>query len=610
MLESARSLLGDVYGYADFRPGQDVVIQSVLDGRDCLVLMPTGGGKSLCYQIPAMVRPGTGIVVSPLIALMQDQVDALRQMGVAAAFLNSTLPWFEQTEIANRVGNGDLDLLYLAPERLLQEDTLALLERSPVNLFAIDEAHCVSQWGHDFRQDYLGLHVLAGRFPGIPRLALTATADARTRSEIVTRLKLTKPARFVSGFDRPNIRYSVRIKTNANAQLLDFLDDHRGEAGIVYCLSRRKTESTAEMLRGAGHDALPYHAGLPNPLRARHQDRFLRDDGVVIVATIAFGMGIDKPDVRFVAHVDLPKSIEAYYQETGRAGRDDEPADAWMIYGLQDVVRLRQMLDESEADKQHKRIERTKLDALLGWCEITTCRRAALLRYFGDDPPEACGNCDVCLAPPKTWDGTVPAQKLMSCIVRTGQRFGAAHVIDVLRGKDTDKVRQHRHERLSTYGIGNDLAVNQWRSVLRQLVAGGYVRSDPARYNGLTLTSASRPLLRGEETLTLREETKIAKRERSPAKSRDDGFEIGLGDSALWEALRETRRTIAEEAGVPPYVVFHDTTLKELVRLRPDSPDAMLQVHGVGQAKLDRYGETFLAVITAHPPAESLLETV
>ena len=607
MLDPARSVLRDTFGYGDFRAGQEAVIQAVLEGRDCLVLMPTGGGKSLCYQIPAMVRPGTGVVVSPLIALMQDQVAALRQMGVAAAFLNSTLPWFEQTEIANRVGNGDLDLLYLAPERLLQEDTLALLERSPVNLFAIDEAHCVSQWGHDFRQDYLGLHVLAERFPGTPTLALTATADARTRSEIVSRLKLTKPARFVSGFDRPNIRYSVRIKTNANAQLLEFLDDHRGEAGIVYCLSRRKTEATAEMLRGAGHDALPYHAGLPNGLRAQHQDRFLREDGVVIVATIAFGMGIDKPDVRFVAHVDLPKSVEAYYQETGRAGRDDEPAEAWMIYGLQDVVRLRQMLDESEADEQHKRIERTKLDALLGWCEVTTCRRATLLRYFGDDPPPTCGNCDVCLAPPKTWDGTVPAQKLMSCIVRTGQRFGAGHVIDVLRGKDTAKVRQHRHERLSTYGIGDDLADNQWRSVLRQLVAGGYVRSDPARYNALTLTPISRPLLRGEVTLTLREETKIAKRARAPAKDRDDGFEIAAGDTALWEALRDTRRQIAEDAGLPPYVVFHDTTLKEFVRLRPDSPDAMLRVHGVGQAKLERYGEAFLEVIGAHPPGPSLL---
>ena len=607
MLDAALRVLSDVYGYGEFRPGQDAVIEAVLGDRDCLVLMPTGGGKSLCYQIPAIVRPGTGVVVSPLIALMQDQVAALRESGVAAAFLNSTLPWFEQTEIANRLSEGTLDLLYLAPERLLQEDTLSLLDRSAINLFAIDEAHCVSQWGHDFRQDYLGLDVLAERFPGIPRLALTATADARTRSEIVTRLRLRNPSRFVSGFDRPNIRYSVRIKTNANAQLIDFVEQHRGETGIVYCLSRRKTETVADMLADAGHQALPYHAGLPGGLRARHQNRFLREDGVVMVATVAFGMGIDKPDVRFVAHVDLPKSVEAYYQETGRAGRDGEHADSWMIYGLQDVVRLRQMLDESEADDQHKRVERTKLDALLGWCEVTTCRRAALLRYFGDDPPAMCGNCDVCLAPPKTWDGTVPAQKLMSCIVRTGQRFGAGHVIDVLRGKDTAKVRQHRHERLSTYGIGGDLADNQWRSVLRQLVAGGYVRSDPARYNALTLTPQSRPLLRGEETLTLREEAKLAKRARAPAKSRDDGFEVAGGDTALWDALREARRGIAEDAGLPPYVVFHDTTLKEFVRLRPDSPDAMLRVHGVGQAKLERYGEAFLAVIAAHPPEPSPL---
>ena len=609
MLDDARSVLRDTFGYAGFRPGQGAVVEAVLEGRDCLVLMPTGGGKSLCYQIPAMVRPGTGVVVSPLIALMQDQVAALRQMGVAAAFLNSTLPWPEQTEVADRLARGDLDLLYLAPERLLQEDTLALLGRTPINLIAIDEAHCVSQWGHDFRHDYLGLHVLGKRFPGIPRLALTATADARTRTEIVSRLELTNPACFVSGFDRPNIRYSVRIKTNANAQLLDFLDEHRGQAGIVYCLSRRKTETTAELLRNAGHDALPYHAGLPSTRRAEHQTRFLRDDGVVIVATIAFGMGIDKPDVRFVAHIDLPKSIEAYYQETGRAGRDDQPAEAWMIYGLQDVVRLRQMQDDSEADEEHKRVERTKLDALLGWCEVTTCRRATLLRYFGDDPPAACGNCDVCLAPPKTWDGTVPAQKLMSCIVRTGQRFGAGHVIDVLRGKDTEKVRQHRHQRLSTYDIGNDLTDNQWRSVLRQLVAGGYVRSDPARYNALTLTPLSRPLLRGELTLTLREETKIARRARAPAKDREDGFEIAAGDNAIWDALRETRRQIAEQAGVPPYVVFHDATLKEFVRLRPDSPDAMLRVHGVGQAKLERYGEAFIAVIAAHPPAALLPAT-
>ena len=601
MLDAARHTLRDVYGYTAFRRGQEAVIEAVLAGRDCLVLMPTGGGKSLCYQIPAMVLPGTGIVVSPLIALMQDQVAALRETGAAAAFLNSTLPWFEQTEIANAFARGTLDLLYLAPERLLQEDTLAMLERSPVNLFAIDEAHCVSQWGHDFRQDYLGLDVLAERFPRVPRLALTATADARTRAEIVSRLKLAKPARFVSGFDRPNIRYSVRLKANANTQLVAFVDDHRGEAGIVYCLSRKKVEATAELLRAQGHDALAYHAGLPNAMRGQHQARFLREDGVVIVATIAFGMGIDKPDVRFVVHVDLPKSIEAYYQETGRAGRDGEVAEAWMLYGLQDVVRLRQMVDGSESDEGHKRVERAKLDALLGWCEVTTCRRAALLRYFGDEPPSECGNCDVCLAPPKTWDGTVAAQKLMSCIVRTGQRFGAGHVIDVLRGKDTAKVQQHRHARLSTFGIGGDMGDNQWRSVLRQLVGLGYVRSDPGRFNALTLTPSARPLLRGEATLTLREETKIAKRARAPANTRDADFVIPSGDEALWDALRATRISLAQEAGVPPYVVFHDATLKEFVRVRPNTTDAMLDIHGVGQAKLDRYAQAFLAVIAAHP---------
>ena len=620
MLESARQILRDVYGYAAFRPGQEAVIAAALDGRDTLVLMPTGGGKSLCYQIPAQVQPGVGVVVSPLIALMQDQVAALRQAGVAAAFLNSSLTWEEQADTTALLASGGLDLLYLAPERLLREDTLAMLARTAIALFAIDEAHCVSQWGHDFRQDYLGLHLLAERFPQVPRMALTATADARTRAEIVHRLALRRPARFVSGFDRPNIRYSVRIKADANAQLLGFLDEHRGEPGIVYCLSRRKVEATAAMLREAGHDALPYHAGLPSYERASHQMRFLREDGVVIVATVAFGMGIDKPDVRFVVHVDLPGSMEAYYQETGRAGRDGEPAEAWMIYGLQDVVRRAQMVAESEADEAHKRIERDKLDALLGWCEITSCRRAALLRYFGDTTPAAddapttdgapsgCGNCDICLAPPKTWDGTVAAQKLMSCIARTGQRFGAGHVIDVLRGKDTAKVRQHRHERLSTYGIGGDLGDRQWRSLLRQLIAGGFVRSDPGRYGALTLAPSSRPLLRGEITLTLREESRLpAKRRRgaAPEKTRDEGFVIGADDEPLWDALRECRLRLADDAGVPPYVVFHDATLKEFVRLRPAAPAAMLAVHGVGQAKLDRYGEAFLAVIAAHPAADA-----
>ena len=601
MLDHARQTLREIYGFPDFRPGQAEVIEAVLAGRDCLVLMPTGGGKSLCYQIPALVKPGTAVVVSPLIALMQDQVAALRQLGVAAAFLNSTVAWHEQSEIVRTLAEGRLDLLYLAPERLLQQETLAMLTRAEVALFAIDEAHCVSEWGHDFRQDYLGLDVLAERFPGIPRMALTATADARTRAEIINRLALAAPARFVSGFDRPNIRYSVRIKNNANDQLLAFMEDHRGEAGIVYCLSRRKTEATAELLQNAGHDALPYHAGLPSTDRARHQGRFQRDDGVVIVATIAFGMGIDKPDVRFVAHVDLPKSIEAYYQETGRAGRDGEHADAWMIYGLQDVVRVRQLVDQGEAGEQQKRIERAKLDALLGWCEITECRRGALLRYFGDEVAGPCGNCDICLTPPNTYDGTVEAQKLMSCIVRTGQFFGAGHVIDVLRGKDTPKVRQHRHENLSTFGIGADIAAAQWRSLLRQLIAAGYVLSDAARFGALKVSKAARPLLRGETTLTLREEARTVPPSRSQtrSKSRDDAFQISSADEALWEALRECRLRLADEASVPPYVVFHDATLKEFVRLRPTSRDAMLEVHGVGQAKLDRYAEPILEVIAA-----------
>ena len=602
VLAQAHTALRNTFGYDDFRPGQAEVIEAVLADRDCLVLMPTGGGKSLCYQIPALIRRGTAVVVSPLIALMQDQVAALRQLGVAASFLNSTVPWPEQVDITRQLTEGRLDLLYLAPERLLQEEMLRTLDRVDVALFAIDEAHCVSQWGHDFRQDYLGLDILAERFPSVPRMALTATADARTRTEIVNRLRLCNPARFVSGFDRPNIRYAIRIKSNANDQLLAFMDEHRGQAGIVYCLSRRKTETTAELLCANGHDAVPYHAGMADRDRSRHQVRFLREDGVVVVATIAFGMGIDKPDVRFVAHIDLPKSIEAYYQETGRAGRDGEHADAWMIFGLQDVVRVRQLVDQGEADEQHKRIERSKLDALLGWCEVTSCRRAALLRHFGDDLAAPCGNCDICLDPPKTYDGTVEAQKLLSCIVRTGQYFGAGHVIDVLRGKDTAKVQQHRHERLSTFGIGADLSDTHWRSLLRQLIAHRFVLADAARFGALRLTQAARPLLRGETRLTLREDAVANRsRQRSAAKSRDDGFVITTQDEALWEALRACRLRLADDASVPPYVVFHDATLKEFVRLRPASRDAMGAVHGVGQAKLDRYADAFLEVIAAHP---------
>ena len=601
-IQSAQALLRRVYGYPEFRPGQLDVIESVLDGHDSLVLMPTGGGKSLCYQIPAILRPGVGIVISPLIALMQDQVQALRQFGVAAAFLNSSVPFHEQREIEAALRRGELDLLYLAPERLLSEEagTLELLRTLEVALIAIDEAHCVSQWGHDFRQDYLGLHVLAEHFPGVPRMALTATADVRTRGEIISRLALNEPRRFISGFDRPNICYRVQVKGSPGANLQAFLEGHRDEAGIVYCLSRRKVEETAQQLQKAGFDALPYHAGLSSELRRQHQNRFQRDDAVVIVATVAFGMGIDKPDVRFVAHTDLPKSVEAYYQETGRAGRDGLPADAWMSYGLQDVVRLRQMADQSEADEQHKRIERSRLDALLGWCEVTRCRRVALLSYFGEDYAGPCGNCDICLNPPKTWDGTVAAQKFLSCVHRTGERFGAAHVIDVLRGKDTAKVRQHRHERLSTYGIGADVSDRQWRSVARQVVVRGFARVEAERFGALMLTPEARPLLRGEERLELREEARIGKPKRNASAS-SQADALGADDEPLWQALKARRMELADEAGVPPYVIFHDATLKAFVHARPDSQAAMLALHGVGETKLKRYGEAMLEIIALHP---------
>ncbi len=596
-MERARELLRTVYGYSGFRGGQEDIVRTVVEGRDALVLMPTGGGKSLCYQLPALLRDGVGVVVSPLIALMQDQVAALRQLGIRASFLNSSLAPREQAEVMRDLREARLDLLYLAPERLLQEETLELLAGVRVALIAIDEAHCVSQWGHDFRQDYLGLHVLRERFPGIPRLALTATADGRTREEILARLELSGATRFVSGFDRPNIRYAVQVKADPGSQLLAFLDARRGSPGIVYAMTRKRVEDTARTLAERGFNALPYHAGLPPEMRATHQERFLREDDVVMVATIAFGMGIDKPDVRFVVHIDLPKSVESYYQETGRAGRDGAHADAWMIYGLQDVVRLAQMVDQSDASDERKRIERTRLDALLGWCEITECRRRALLRYFGDDLPEDCGNCDICLDPPSTWDGTTEARKLLSCVYRTGQYFGAGHVIDVLRGKDTEKIRARRHDRLSTYGIGNDLADVQWRSVVRQLLVQGYLRADPERYGALALTPGSRPLLRGEERVLLREDPSP----RRPAKvARKEDYDPGPNDRPLWEALRTCRQELAAAADVPPYVVFHDATLREMVRVKPASAEALLALHGVGEAKLERYGAAFLGVVAAH----------
>ena len=589
LIERAQELLRNVFGFDNFRGRQVEVVTAALAGRDALVLMPTGGGKSLCYQLPAMIRPGVGLVVSPLIALMQDQVSALKQFGVRAEFLNSSLSWPEQCEILDAVSAQALDLLYLAPERLLQEETLERLGHIDSAIIAIDEAHCVSQWGHDFRQDYLGLNVLAKRFPGVPRMALTATADKLTRREILSRLELNGAERFISGFDRPNIRYTVQAKADANTQLLTFLRERQGQTGIVYAMTRKKVESLPSCWRAVASPLFPTTRGLSSRTRNAHQARFQYKDGVVIVATIAFGMGIDKPDVRFVAHVDLPKSMEAYYQETGRAGRDGEPAEAWMVYGLQDVVRMRKMVDQSEADEEHKRIERMKLDALLGWCEVTACRRRALLEYFGDSLVEDCGNCDICLTPPKTWDGTVEAQKLLSCVYRTGQRFGGAHVIDVLRGKDTDKALRNRHEHLSTFGIGEDRSAVQWRSIVRQLMVQGYLRSDAERYGALRLTPKSRPLLKGEEQVRLREDTSSKRAIRKTARA--PSYQVTPEDEPLWESLRELRTRLSREAGVPPYVIFHDATLMEMVRLRPSSPTELLALQGVGEKKLERHGE-------------------
>jgi ATP-dependent DNA helicase RecQ len=600
--QAPADVLRDVYGYPEFRGDQAAIIDHVCAGRDALVLMPTGGGKSLCYQIPSLIMPGLGIVVSPLIALMHDQVRALDQLGVSAAFLNSSLSRLEQQAVISRAQAGELDLLYVAPERLMQERTLSLLGGCEVCLIAIDEAHCVSSWGHDFRHDYLTLHRLQAAFPGVPRMALTATADARTRVDIIARLALAEPAEFVGGFDRPNICYHVQPKTDARSQLLKFLVAHHNESGIVYALSRKSVEATAEWLRARGFDALPYHAGLDAQTRNDHQERFLRDDGVVMVATIAFGMGVDKPDVRFVAHLDLPKSVEAYYQETGRAGRDGEPADAWMVYGLQDVVRLSRMVEESEASDEHKRMERAKLDGLLGWCEVTTCRRRHLLAYFGEDLGADCGNCDVCQRPPVTWDGTEAAQKALSCVYRTGQRFGAGHVIDVLRGQARDKVLRFRHEELSTFGIGSEFSDAQWRSIIRQLVVSGYLRVDHGSFGALQLTEASRGLLRGQTTLLLREDTaKPGKARRDKGQRRK--LKVELEDEELLEALRAVRKQIADANGVPPYVVFHDATLVGMIDQRPATLVEMLNISGIGQAKLQKYGQQFLGVLRDFDPA-------
>lgn len=598
MSQSPHHILKHTFGYDHFRAHQQAIVETVSAGEDALVLMPTGAGKSLCYQIPALARNGCGIVVSPLIALMQNQVDALRELGVRAAYLNSTLPLETAQAVESKLINGDLDFLYIAPERLIQPRTVQMLQRAQLALFAIDEAHCVSQWGHDFRADYLQLSLLASEFPQVPRIALTATADQRTREEIIHRLSLQNAKQFVSGFDRPNICYRISVKYNARQQLLNFVKtEHPEDSGIVYCLSRKKVEDTAAWLQQEGFSALPYHAGLDAGLRRHHQERFLREEGIIVVATIAFGMGIDKPDVRFVAHLDLPKNLESYYQETGRAGRDGEPANAWMAYGLQDIIKLRQMMQNSEGSMEHKLAEQHRLSAMLGLCEITSCRRQALLNYFGDQLSEPCGNCDTCLEPPSTWDGTEAARKALSTVYRCGQRFGVNHIIDVLRGSDNDRVQQLKHNTLSTFGIGGELDTNQWRSVFRQLVARGYLSVDFSGFGALKLEEKCRPLLRGEEMLDLRLDVrKKAQRQttRTPLP--------GDIDVELWEALRERRRELADEQDVPPYVVFSNQTLQEMCIRLPTTLQQMSHVNGVGERKLKKYGDEFIRIIAAHTP--------
>ena len=603
-MNSPQKILQTVFGYESFRPPQDAIIQSVIDGGDALVLMPTGGGKSLCYQIPALAREGCGIVISPLIALMQDQVTAMRQIGVRASFLNSTLSAQAAFEVESALRNGELDLLYIAPERLNQERTLALLQASVIALFAIDEAHCVSQWGHDFRADYLRLGILHELFPEVPRIALTATADARTRQEIIARLALEEAEQFIAGFDRPNIRYRIALKQNARQQLLRFLkEEHASDAGIIYCLSRRKTEETAYWLQQQGFNALPYHAGLDAKTRADHQSRFLREEGVIVVATIAFGMGIDKPDVRFVAHLDLPKTVESYYQETGRAGRDGEPANAWMVYGLQDVIKLRQMMAGSDGSEEHKRAEQHRLNAMLGLCEITSCRRQTLLAYFGDAQDKACGNCDNCLTPVATWDGTEAARMALSAVYRTGQRFGVSHLVDVLRGGQTEKIAQFDHQQLATYGVGKALDNNQWRSVFRQLVARGFLSVDLERFGALRLEEQCRALLRGEQNIELRRDVPQSKAKRQTKTRLPEDIDVGL-----WEALRECRRELAEEQGVPPYVIFHDRTLQELCVSLPQTLPQFADIGGVGERKLEKYGAIFLDVINEHLSSSTIMQ--
>ena len=592
----ALQVLQAVFGYDVFRGDQEAVIRTLIDGGDALVLMPTGGGKSLCYQIPSLVRAGTGVVVSPLIALMQDQVDALTELGVKAAYLNSSQDWQTAREVEQAFINGELDLLYVAPERLLTDRCLDLLARGQVALFAIDEAHCVSQWGHDFRPEYLGLSFLAQRWPAVPRIALTATATAETRLEIAARLGLEQAPHFVSSFDRPNISYHIVEKTEVRKQLLQFIQaDHQGDCGIVYCLSRKRVEDTAAFLQSHGINALPYHAGLAADIRAQNQSRFLREEGIVMVATIAFGMGVNKPDVRFVAHIDLPKSIEGYYQETGRAGRDGEPATAWLAYGLQDVVQLHRMVSESNSDLTHQRNQGSQIDAMLGLCETVGCRRQLLLDYFGQ-PIAPCGNCDNCLVPPQTWDGTVAAQKILSTIYRLGrecnQAYGAAHIIDILRGQATDRVLSNNHQALSVFGVGADLKVKDWRSVLRQLIAYKIIAVQHQNYGTLALTENSRAVLKGEQTLSLRKDSAV--KQSTKIQSRPQPELLPPAAQACFEYLRQWRAQVAKDHEVPPYIIFNNATLKELALQRPATLDELSGISGIGAHKLAAYGHDVL----------------
>ncbi|ASL44290.1 ATP-dependent DNA helicase RecQ [Burkholderia sp. AD24] len=608
-------ILNEVFGYPAFRGQQGEIVEHVSAGGDCLVLMPTGGGKSLCYQIPSLVRReggfGAGIVVSPLIALMQDQVAALTEVGVRAAYLNSTLSSAEAMATERALREGEIDLLYVAPERLMTPRFQELLERTRIGLFAIDEAHCVSQWGHDFRPEYIQLSVLHERFPNVPRIALTATADDITRDEIIHRLALDDARIFVSSFDRPNIRYRIVEKDNARTQLLDFIraehsrPDGTTDAGIVYCLSRRKVEETAEWLKEKGMRALPYHAGMEFEIRQKHQEMFQREEGIVMCATIAFGMGIDKPDVRFVAHLDLPKSVEGYYQETGRAGRDGMPANAWMAYGLGDVVQQRKMIDESDADDAHKRVQTGKLDALLGLCEAATCRRVRLLAYFGETS-KPCGNCDNCIEPPDTWDATREARMALSCVFRaqraSGFHFGAGHLIDILRGNRSEKIMQRGHEKLTTFGIGAALGEPEWRAVFRQLVAFGYLTVDHEGFGSLVLTEASKPVLKGEQNVTMRRYVKPTRSRQSSARTSERADPtVGMGprERARWERLRTWRTETAKSDGVPAYVIFHDATLAEIARNGPDSIEDLRGIPGMGVRKLDRFGDELLEVVAA-----------